>query len=334
MPRQVLCFFMILIQHPWIKSSRWPKSLTRSFSAFQESIKQVASCCSIAWSESSHVLYCFTKRGLNYHMSCIIFTETYLDCYVFSVILQRHIWIVTSSVLFNRDISGFSHVLCYFTETYLDFYMFYVILQRHIWIFTCSMLFYRDVSGFSHVLCYFIETYLDCHIFCIILQRHIWIVTSSVLFYRDISGLSHLLYYFTETYLDCHIFHVILQRHIWIVTWSKFHMTWIVTYPVLFYRDISGLSHVLCYFCRDIFELWHVLYNFTETDLNCHMSGQEYKDGETWQLDKCSACSCQRGITFCKRETCHNVTICPYMEIPEDGCCPVCRGKLINRNLC
>ncbi|KAK3092312.1 hypothetical protein FSP39_001164 [Pinctada imbricata] len=67
-----------------------------------------------------------------------------------------------------------------------------------------------------------------------------------------------------------------------------------------------------------------------ETELGCHsdMTGKDYKDGETWKLDKCSSCTCQRGITFCKRQTCNNVTVCPYMEIPENECCPVCKGCL------
>lgn len=67
-----------------------------------------------------------------------------------------------------------------------------------------------------------------------------------------------------------------------------------------------------------------------ETDLNCRteLTGTEklYLDGQSWRPDKCVKCTCKRGLTFCKQESCHNVTICPYMESTEGECCPVCKG--------
>nr|XP_022330718.1 cysteine-rich motor neuron 1 protein-like [Crassostrea virginica] len=67
-----------------------------------------------------------------------------------------------------------------------------------------------------------------------------------------------------------------------------------------------------------------------ETDLDCRvdLTGTEeiYRDGQSWKPDKCMKCTCQRGLTFCKQESCHNITICPYMESTEGECCPVCKG--------
>ncbi|XP_056020805.1 cysteine-rich motor neuron 1 protein-like isoform X2 [Ostrea edulis] len=67
-----------------------------------------------------------------------------------------------------------------------------------------------------------------------------------------------------------------------------------------------------------------------ETDLNCHvdLTGtlETYTDGQSWKPDKCVKCTCKRGLTFCKQQSCHNITICPYMESTEGDCCPVCKG--------
>lgn len=69
---------------------------------------------------------------------------------------------------------------------------------------------------------------------------------------------------------------------------------------------------------------------FSETDLNCHvdLTGtlETYTDGQSWKPDKCVKCTCKRGLTFCKQQSCHNITICPYMESTEGDCCPVCKG--------
>lgn len=71
--------------------------------------------------------------------------------------------------------------------------------------------------------------------------------------------------------------------------------------------------------------------SLVETDLNCRteLTGTEklYLDGQSWRPDKCVKCTCKRGLTFCKQESCHNVTICPYMESTEGECCPVCKGQ-------
>ncbi|KAK6181353.1 hypothetical protein SNE40_009225 [Patella caerulea] len=62
-----------------------------------------------------------------------------------------------------------------------------------------------------------------------------------------------------------------------------------------------------------------------DTGLTCYYEGEDYKDGQSWQLDKCTTCTCKDGLTFCKTKTC-NETLCGWMVIPDGECCPVCRG--------
>ncbi|ESO86142.1 hypothetical protein LOTGIDRAFT_71199, partial [Lottia gigantea] len=63
-----------------------------------------------------------------------------------------------------------------------------------------------------------------------------------------------------------------------------------------------------------------------DTGLTCSYNGVEYSDGQSWQLDKCTTCTCKDSLTFCKTKTC-NPTLCGWMVIPDGECCPVCRGK-------
>ncbi|KAJ8309124.1 hypothetical protein KUTeg_013998 [Tegillarca granosa] len=70
----------------------------------------------------------------------------------------------------------------------------------------------------------------------------------------------------------------------------------------------------------------YLITDFLETNLNCEYNGEIYKDGETWKLDECRICTCNRGLKFCKTETCNNISLCPYMEIPDGACCHVCKG--------
>ncbi|KAL5009108.1 hypothetical protein ScPMuIL_014689, partial [Solemya velum] len=62
-----------------------------------------------------------------------------------------------------------------------------------------------------------------------------------------------------------------------------------------------------------------------DTSVNCSYNEIEYQSNQSWNLDKCTTCTCHEGLTFCKAQNC-NATICSWMVIPEGECCPVCKG--------
>ncbi|XP_041351860.1 cysteine-rich motor neuron 1 protein-like [Gigantopelta aegis] len=62
-----------------------------------------------------------------------------------------------------------------------------------------------------------------------------------------------------------------------------------------------------------------------DTGLKCSYDGREFRDGESWQIEKCTKCTCRDGLTFCKTKMC-NAPLCGWMVIPDGECCPVCKG--------
>lgn len=63
-----------------------------------------------------------------------------------------------------------------------------------------------------------------------------------------------------------------------------------------------------------------------ESDLVCHSEGKAYDSGETWKVDVCTRCLCDKGLTFCQTTSCDLSKKCGYMVVPEGECCPICNG--------
>lgn len=63
-----------------------------------------------------------------------------------------------------------------------------------------------------------------------------------------------------------------------------------------------------------------------ETEAFCQFENGIYQNGANWKKEKCVACSCKNGMTFCQAITCDSSVICGYMSYPKGECCPVCNG--------
>lgn len=63
-----------------------------------------------------------------------------------------------------------------------------------------------------------------------------------------------------------------------------------------------------------------------KTGLVCSHDSVVRKDGDSWQLDPCTTCTCKNGLTFCRAASCEETVHCSWMGVPEGECCPVCRG--------
>lgn len=55
--------------------------------------------------------------------------------------------------------------------------------------------------------------------------------------------------------------------------------------------------------------------------------GELYVEGETWNLDECTQCTCRRGRVLCDTEVCPPA-LCHTPFINKDTCCHICPGKL------
>lgn len=53
--------------------------------------------------------------------------------------------------------------------------------------------------------------------------------------------------------------------------------------------------------------------------------GEFYVEGETWQLDECTRCTCRKGRVLCDTEVCPPA-LCPAPARNKDTCCYVCPG--------
>ncbi|XP_025103924.1 cysteine-rich motor neuron 1 protein-like isoform X1 [Pomacea canaliculata] len=62
-----------------------------------------------------------------------------------------------------------------------------------------------------------------------------------------------------------------------------------------------------------------------ETGLTCIYENKEFQNGESWQIETCTTCTCKDGISRCRVSSC-TPPPCGWMVIPEGQCCPVCKG--------
>lgn len=62
-----------------------------------------------------------------------------------------------------------------------------------------------------------------------------------------------------------------------------------------------------------------------ETGLTCSYEERQFQNGDSWQIEKCTTCTCNDGISRCRVSSC-SPPPCGWMVIPEGECCPVCRG--------
>ncbi len=54
--------------------------------------------------------------------------------------------------------------------------------------------------------------------------------------------------------------------------------------------------------------------------------GEFYVEGETWNLDECTRCTCRKGRVLCDTEVCPPA-LCQTPVRNKDTCCHVCPGK-------
>lgn len=54
--------------------------------------------------------------------------------------------------------------------------------------------------------------------------------------------------------------------------------------------------------------------------------GDFYTEGETWNMDECTRCTCRMGRVLCDTEVCPP-TVCHTPMRNKDTCCPVCPGR-------
>lgn len=58
----------------------------------------------------------------------------------------------------------------------------------------------------------------------------------------------------------------------------------------------------------------------------CHAPGGEYfVEGETWNIDSCTQCTCHSGRVLCETEVCPPL-LCQNPTRSQDSCCPQCPG--------
>lgn len=55
--------------------------------------------------------------------------------------------------------------------------------------------------------------------------------------------------------------------------------------------------------------------------------GEFYVEGETWNLDECTRCTCRKGRVLCDTEMCPPA-LCQAPIRNKDTCCHVCPGNL------
>ncbi|KAF6102843.1 cysteine rich transmembrane BMP regulator 1 [Phyllostomus discolor] len=56
----------------------------------------------------------------------------------------------------------------------------------------------------------------------------------------------------------------------------------------------------------------------------CHAPGGEYfVEGETWNIDSCTQCTCHSGRVLCETEVCPPL-LCQNPSRTQDSCCPQC----------
>lgn len=59
----------------------------------------------------------------------------------------------------------------------------------------------------------------------------------------------------------------------------------------------------------------------------CHAPGGEYfVEGETWNIDSCTQCTCHSGRVLCETEVCPPL-LCQNPSRTQDSCCPQCTGN-------
>ena len=54
--------------------------------------------------------------------------------------------------------------------------------------------------------------------------------------------------------------------------------------------------------------------------------GELYVEGETWNLDECTQCTCRKGRVLCDTEVCPPA-LCPSPVKQKGACCHACSGK-------
>ena len=62
----------------------------------------------------------------------------------------------------------------------------------------------------------------------------------------------------------------------------------------------------------------------TITSSGCSENGVQYQEGESWQRDACTTCSCQAGLPLCTSIQCAVPNDCEQLIITPGQCCPTC----------
>lgn len=60
--------------------------------------------------------------------------------------------------------------------------------------------------------------------------------------------------------------------------------------------------------------------------------GEYFVEGETWNIDSCTQCTCHSGRVLCETEVCPPL-LCQSPVRSQDSCCPHCPGE-ISHNPC
>ncbi|XP_069925356.1 cysteine-rich motor neuron 1 protein isoform X6 [Oryctolagus cuniculus] len=91
--------------------------------------------------------------------------------------------------------------------------------------------------------------------------------------------------------------------------------------PLGFQQDSHGC--LICK-CRDDFV---VQKPELSTPSICHAPGGEYfVEGETWNIDSCTQCTCHSGRVLCETEVCPPL-LCQNPSRTQDSCCPQCTDE-------
>uniref|UniRef100_A0A8I5N218 Cysteine-rich motor neuron 1 protein n=1 Tax=Papio anubis TaxID=9555 RepID=A0A8I5N218_PAPAN len=91
--------------------------------------------------------------------------------------------------------------------------------------------------------------------------------------------------------------------------------------PLGFQQDSHGC--LICK-CRDDFV---VQKPELSTPSICHAPGGEYfVEGETWNIDSCTQCTCHSGRVLCETEVCPPL-LCQNPSRTQDSCCPQCTDQ-------